>query len=59
MTPRKPLVKVEEQRDHMKLSNMERFQSNEESESLSSYSLLIMDVSRLTPTTKILVDMVF
>ena len=35
---------------------MARFKSNEENETLSSYSLLSMDVLRLTQMTKILLD---
>ena len=40
----------------MELSFMARFKSNEEKETPSSYRLLSMDVSRLTPMTKILLD---
>ena len=35
---------------------MALLKSNEESETLSSYSLMSMDMSRLTPMTKMLLD---
>ena len=40
----------------MELSFMARFKSNEEKETPSSYRLLSMDVSRLTPMTKKLLN---
>ena len=35
---------------------MEQYKNNEESETLSSYSLSSMDVSQLTPINKTLLD---
>lgn len=43
----------------MELKSMERYESNKESETLSSYNLSLMDVSGLTKMNKTLLDVAY